>query len=258
VTPHPYQAITASVDGAVATLTLNRPERRNAIGPTMVNELLWGLDEAARDDAVRVIVLTGAGKAFSAGGDFSSPPSGEGLPPKGGFADLLLALVRSTKPVIARVNGIAFGGGLGLVAASHFAVATDDARLGTPEVELGLFPFMIYAVLERVVPRRRLVEMMLLGEKIGAEEARSLGLLSRVVPAADLDAAVADLAGRLAGRSPSTLRLGLEALRDVEGLGLAEKLPVLAERLAQCLATDDAREGLLAFFEKRQPRWTGR
>jgi enoyl-CoA hydratase/carnithine racemase len=256
-----YQAILVEGAGTVAKITLNRPERRNAIGPLMVNELLTALSDANADDAVRSVVITGAGKAFCAGGDFGQmggPDSAAELPAKGSFEDLLLALWGATKPVVARVNGQALGGGLGLVAACTFAVASSDAKLGTPEIGVGVFPFMILSVLERVMPRRRLVEMLLSGEKLDAEAALAAGLLNRVVPPAELDAATAAYTDMIASKSPLTVRLGLEALRDTDELGMREKLPILASRLARCLATDDAREGLTAFLEKRPPRWTGR
>jgi enoyl-CoA hydratase/carnithine racemase len=254
----PYESIVVVADGGVLRITLNRPDRRNALGPVMVNELLWALDDAQKDDAVRSVVVTGAGKAFCA--DFaqmsgSEPPK---LPPKGGYDDLLLSLWHTTKPVVARVNGAAMGGGLGLVAASTFAVASTDAKLGTPEIDVGLFPFMILSVLERVMPRRRLLEMVLSGERLDAEEAARVGLVNRAVPSEGLDAAVAAYTDRVASKSPMTVRLGLEALRDTDDLTLKEKLPVLAARLSACLATEDAREGLTAFIEKRPPRWTGR
>jgi len=257
----PYEAIVVAVQDGVATITLNRPERRNAIGPTMMSELLYALEDATSDVSVRSIVLTGAGKTFCAGGDFAemaSGPKASSLPLKGDFKDLLLAMWRTTKPIVARVNGHAMGGGLGLVAASTFAVASEDAKLGTPEVEVGLFPFMIYAVLERVMTRRRVVEMMLFGQKLTAAEALAAGLVNRAVPAAELDETVRAYTKQIASKSPSTLRLGLEALRDVDELGLEEKLPLLAERLARCLGTEDAREGLMAFLEKREPKWLGR
>jgi enoyl-CoA hydratase/carnithine racemase len=257
----PYRTILVGVDHGVARVTLNRPEKRNAIGTEMMNELLWALADAHEDESVRSIVLTGAGKSFCAGGDFSQMTAGGGeseLPHKGDFKDLLAALWRATKPVVARVNGHAMGGGLGLVAASSFAIASTEAKLGTPEIDVGLFPFMILAVLERVMPRRRLVEMMLTGEKLTAEEAAKVGLVNAAVPPGELDDAVARLTERLASKSPSTLRLGLEALRDTEELGLDEKLPILSARLAACLGTDDAREGLMAFLEKRPPRWSGK
>jgi enoyl-CoA hydratase/carnithine racemase len=256
-----YERIHVAQDGATLTLTLAYPERRNAIGPLMTNELLYALEAAEKDAGVRTIVLTGEGKAFSAGGDFAQMSGGADIPArphKGDYADLLLALWRASKPVIARVNGHAMGGGLGLVAASTFAVAVADAKLGTPEVDVGLFPMMIMAVLSRLMPRRRLVEMMLLGQKLSAEEAKSVGIVGRVVAPGELDAAVAELAAELGSKSPGTLRLGLRALADSEDLDLEKALPLLRERLAQCLATDDAREGLTAFLQKRAPVWTGR
>lgn len=256
-----YQTILVTEANGVATLTLNRPERRNSLSPQMINELLYALEDASAAESVRSIVLTGAGKVFCAGGDFGQLTSGANdgeLPFKGDFKDLLVALFYTNKPVIARVNGHALGGGLGLCAASTFAVASSEARLGTPEIQVGLFPFMILAVLERVVPRRRLIEMMLSGERLSAEQAAAAGLLNRVVSPSELDAEVRRYTDLVASKSPLTVRLGLSALRDTDGLGLQEKLPILSERLGQCLATDDAREGLTAFFEKRTPNWTGR
>jgi enoyl-CoA hydratase/carnithine racemase len=257
----PYETILVAAGSSVATITLNRPERRNAIGPTMMNELLWALEDATEDEAVRSIVLTGAGKTFCAGGDFAEMASGAGsstLAPKGDFKDLLLAMWRTNKPIVARVNGHALGGGLGLVAGCTFAIASKDAKLGTPEIDVGLFPFMIYAVLERLMTRRRLVEMMLFGQKLTADEAVAAGIVNVAVPAEELDLAVSSYTTQIGSKSPSTIRLGLEALRDVDESPMADKLPVLSERLLRCLTTEDAREGLMAFLEKRAPRWTGR
>ncbi len=257
----PYQAIIVAVDGGVAKVTLNNPDRRNAIGPPMINELLHALDDAHEDDAVRSVVLTGAGKAFCAGADFSQMTGGakeQALPHKGDYKDLLLALWRTKKPVIARVNGHAMGGGLGMVAASTFAVASTDAKLGTPEINVGLFPFMIMAVLDRVMPRRRLVEMMIGGQRISAEEAAACGLVNRAVAPDALDASVAELTDMIASKSPMTVRIGLETICEVEEMGLDEKLPILNDKLGQCLGTEDAREGLMAFLQKRKPVWKGR
>jgi enoyl-CoA hydratase/carnithine racemase len=261
VTPRPYRALVAETRGATAWLQLNNPARKNAIGPAMVNDLLWALEDAHADDAVRAIVLTGMGNAFCAGGDFAQMTGGAAeaeLPPKGDYADLLLALMRAEKPVIARVNGHAMGGGFGLVAASHFAIGVDSAKLGTPEIDVGLFPMMIMAVLARVVPRRRLVEMMLFGERMSAAEAKDAGILGRVVASSELDAAVEDVAQKVASKSPSTMRLGLRAFAAQDDLALADALPMLREKLGECLGTEDAREGLMAFLEKRAPVWKGR
>jgi len=261
MTSRSYRSILVAVEGTALRITLNRPERRNAIGPLMVNELLTALADASADDQVRSVVITGAGKAFCAGGDFGQMGGADNaaeLPKQGTFADLLVALWGATKPVVARVNGQALGGGLGLVAACTFAVASSDAKLGTPEIGVWICPFMILSVLERVMPRRRLLEMLLSGEKLDADAALAAGLLNRVVPPEELDAATAAYTDMIAAKSPLTVRLGLEALRDTDELGMAEKLPMLASRLASCLATDDAREGLTAFLEKRPPKWTGR
>lgn len=257
----PYAAIAVAPDGAALRITLNNPARKNAIGPAMVNELLWALGDAFADDAVRAIVITGAGDAFCAGGDFAQMTGGAGeaaLPPKGDYADLLLAMVNAPKPIVARVNGHAMGGGLGLVAASHFAVAARGAKLATPEINVGLFPMMIMAVLQRVVPRRKLLEMMLLGDRMDADQAAAVGLVTRAVDAAELDASVSALVESIAGKSPITIRLGLDAFAAQDDLDVEAALPLLRERLGQCLATEDAREGLMAFLEKRKPQWKGR
>lgn len=257
----PYEKIRVTEDGAVLRITLAVPERRNAIGPQMTNELLYALGDARESDAVRVVVLTGDGKAFCAGGDFAQMTSGAdgpALPPRGDYADLLQTMVRFEKPLVARVNGAAMGGGLGLVASCTFAVGSSEAQLGTPEINVGLFPMMIMAVLARIVPRRQLLDMMLLGEKLSASEAKAFGLLTHVVGPEDLDRTVDGLAEKLLSKSPLTLKLGLKAFADQDELRLEEALPMLRGRLAECLGTDDAREGLMAFLEKRPPRWTGK
>jgi enoyl-CoA hydratase/carnithine racemase len=256
-----YKTLVVSVDASIATVTLNVPERRNAIGAQMTNELLYVLEDAAADDEVRCTVLTGAGSAFCAGADLgqlSGAADALELPLKGGYDDLLRTMTRTTKPIVARVNGHALGGGLGLVAASTLAIASSEAKFGAPEVKLGLFPFMIYAVLERLMPRRRLTEMLVCGDKLSAEEAAQLGLVNRAVPATELDAAVRSVTQRIAAASPSAIRLGLSAVHEVDGLSFEEKLPTLARRLVECLATEDAREGLTAFLEKREPNWKAR
>ncbi len=256
-----YGRIKVAREGGIDTITLFNPERRNAIGPQMTNELLWALEDARGADEVRAVVLTGEGKAFCAGGDFAQMTGGADaakLPHKGDYADLLLALARSDKPVVARVNGHAMGGGLGLVAASTFAIASTEAKLGTPEIDVGLFPMMIMAVLARLVPRRRLLEMMLTAEKMDAQEAARLGIVNRAVPPEQLDVEVKRVCEAIASKSPITVRLGLRAFAAQDDMDLEKALPMLRDRLAECLSTEDAREGLMAFLEKRQPQWTGK
>jgi enoyl-CoA hydratase/carnithine racemase len=249
-------------NGGVRIVTLYNPERRNAIGGQMVNELLYAIDDAHADEDIRCIVLTGEGKAFCAGGDFAQMTGGAGdgpvLPHKGDYADLLLAMTRSELPIIARVNGPAMGGGLGLVAASTFAIADVDATLGTPEINVGLFPMMIMAVLARVVPRRDLLDMMLLGKKLTAADAARIGLVNKAVRTAELDGAVNEIVAEIAKKSPLTMALGLRAFAAQDDMDLEKALPMLRDRLAECLGTDDAREGLTAFLEKRPPVWKGK
>jgi enoyl-CoA hydratase/carnithine racemase len=263
--PRPYRALIVQPGDGVVTITLNRPERRNAIGPEMINELRWALADADADASVRAVVITGAGKAFCAGGDFAQMTGGadgEGIPmhPDGGgdYASLLLAMMKYGKPIIAKVNGHAMGGGLGLVAASTFAIASTDAQLGTPEVDVGLFPMMIMAVLARLVPRRKLVSMMLLGERLDAHTAEELGLVNEAAPPEELEATVTALVDTLKEKAPLAIRHGLEALHEQDGKQLADALPMLRDRLGALLATEDAREGLMAFMQKRAPVWQNR
>lgn len=261
----PYKAILVEQEGALARITLNRPLKRNAIGVEMINELRWAMSDASAEGSVRVLVITGAGKAFCAGGDFQQMTAGEGAEglapyPDGGgdYAALLLAMCATDKPIVSRVNGHAMGGGLGLVAASTFAIAATSAQLGTPEIDVGLFPMMIMAVLERLVPRRKLVSMMLLGERLEAQRAVEYGILDAAVPPEALDDAVKKLCDVLAAKAPLAVAHGLSALAAQDALPLAESLPMLRGRLGALLGTEDAREGLMAFLEKRVPKWTGR
>ena len=259
-----FRTILVSTEGPVATITMNKPERKNPLGPEMVNELCWALDDAKDDVGVRVVVITGAGEAFSAGGDLKMMGSGpddqgrEALPPRGDYVDLLQRFTTIGKPTLARIRGVAMGGGLGLVAACDFAIAGESAVLGTPEIKRGLFPMMIMAVLRRVVSKRRLMEMMLLGDKLDAKTAERIELINRAVPDASLDAEIAALAGKLAAQSPTALRMGLAAWHAQADRDLASSLPFLRDQLGQILMTEDAREGLMAFAEKREPKWTGR
>jgi len=253
-----YRHLLARKEGALATLVLSRAERKNALGPVLINELLWALDDAHDDPDVRVIVLSGAGKAFCAGADLREMTGkGEesGLAPKGDLAQLLLRFPKLHKPVIAKVHGEALGGGLGLVASCHFAIAGESAQLGTPEILRGLFPMQIMAVLGRLMPQRQLIEMMLLGLTVSAATAARWGLLNRVVPDADLDGEVHALASTLSERSPTAVRAGLEAFDGQTGKPLEEAMPYLRDQLMTLLVQPDAIEGLMAFMQKRSPHW---
>jgi enoyl-CoA hydratase/carnithine racemase len=261
-----YTEILYQVTAPIARITLNRPEKRNPLGPLTIGELLHALDAAKSDDAVRVVVLTGAGKVFSAGGDLSSMGSGgKPLESPGGsatrpgtFVDLNLALTRLGKPTIAMVNGHALAGGLGLVVACDAAIAADDAQLGTPEINVGLWPMMIMATIFRNVPRKKGLELVMTGDKISAQAAADMGLITRAVAKDKLEAEVQALAEKLASKSPAIMKLGLSAFHAAQDMELEPALRHLEGQLMAVLSTEDAREGLMAFLEKRAPNWKGR
>ncbi len=241
------------------TLTFNRPEKKNPLSQELVNELLWALDDADEADDVRVIVLTGAGNAFSAGADLKGMGAERGkLEKKGEFDDLLRRFDTLGKPIIARVPGYVMGGAMGIVACCHFVVACESAIFATPEIKRGLFPMMIMAVLRRVIQPRDLLKLMLLGERLSAAEAKQIGLVTEVVPDEALDARVGELAAELAKRSPMAMRMGLNAYNTQRTMPVEKALPYLRDQLYALLKTEDAQEGLAAFFQKREPEWKGR
>ncbi len=255
--------VRSDADDGVVVLTLNRPERRNALSGELVEALAAALSAAEDDRSVRVAVLTGAGKAFCAGGDLAGGLQAEGGAvhahrTRGRFAELLRAMHHSRLPILAAVNGDALGGGLGLAAACDLVVADEAARFGTPEIRLGLFPWIILAVLQRNVGRKDLMEMVLTGDKLDAAAARSRGLVNRVVPAGTALDATLELAGTIASRAPLSLELGKAAFHAVADQDLDDALRYLNTQLTLNLLTEDALEGVAAFLQKRSPAWKGR
>ena len=244
----------------IARITLNRPDKRNPIGPATCGELVHAFTALAGDPTVRVIILTGAGAVFSAGGDLSAmaaPPGAAGVPPAS-LVELLTTMHTVGKPIIAMVNGPALAGGLGLMVACDVVIAADTASFGTTEIALGLWPMMITAELTRNIGRKRTLEMMLTGRKLAAAEALAIGLVTQVVPAAELEAATLAFAEQLAGRSPAAIGLGLRAFYRSQDLDHEPGLRFLEGELAKVLALEDAAEGIAAFLGKRQPVWKGR
>lgn len=245
-----------------ATIVIDDPERRNP----MSTETMAGLADVTRralaDDEVAVLVYTGAGEAaFSAGGDLSSgfvdDPVGLHRS-RGALADLFRLMTRGGKPTIARVNGHALAGGFGLAVACDVVICVDEAKLGTPEVNVGLWPMMISAVLLRAMPRKAVLELMMTGRLITAEEAQRLGAVSRVVPRQDLDEAVDVVVDAFASKSPAVMELGRDSFYGIADMPFDAALDRLQGGLTAVSLTEDSREGVAAFQEKRPPAWTNR
>jgi enoyl-CoA hydratase len=250
----------AVADG-IAYLTINRPDRRNAINAAVVSSISSNLERAETEGA-RIVVLTGAGdKAFCAGADLGGM-TGEGAVAqhfeRAAIGDLMLAMRSSPLPIVARVNGHALAGGFGLMLACDLVVAADDAEMGTPEVNLGLWPFMISAIVQRDVPRKVALEMMFTGRRVTAAEGHSHGFVNKVVGRSELDAATTELVDELKSKSPLVLCLGKRSFYGAQDMHLDEALQYLAGMLTLCLQSEDTAEGVGAFFQKRPPEWRGR
>jgi enoyl-CoA hydratase/carnithine racemase len=247
--------------GAALWLTIDREDKRNALDDGVLHALIAGVEEAGRREGVRAIVITGAGsKVFCAGGNLKSDAEGDPFRVDPNRLDnpvavLLRALENAPVPTIARVNGHALGGGFGLVCACDFAIGADHARLGTPEITLGLFPLMILPPMLRVLSRRDVVRLSTTGKPVSAAEAVAIGALNELASTAELDTRVEALVATLVGGAPTAMRFGRRALNTIAQLPYLEGVEY-AQRVLPLLAkTDDAVEGFKAFNERRAPRW---
>jgi enoyl-CoA hydratase/carnithine racemase len=251
-----------TLDG-VATVTLNRPERRNALNTTLLGELLTALGAARDDPEVRVVILTGAGdKAFCAGADLGGIAAGAGPielhEERRRFVEVFTLVTRMGKPVIGCINGHALAGGFGLALSCDMLVAADTATFGTPEINVGLWPMMIMAIIGRNLPPKRAMELYMTGERIDAQTALSWGLVNRVVPGAEVRGVTWELARGLTEKSPLLMRLGRDAYFAIADLDFESALNVLHSQLTVLTLSEDAAEGTRAFLEKRPPRFRGR
>jgi len=251
------------VADGVATVTLNDPEKRNMLSGQMLAELVDAIKTARDAEEVRAVVLTGAGeKVFCAGADLGGFGAEAPLVQKHFASDLFLEyfrlMPRLGKPSLCAANGHVLAGGMGLALSCDLLIAKEGASFGTPEINVGAFPYMIMAIIYRNVPRKKVNEMMLLGERISAQEAVSYGIANRVVAAEEFDAAVADWAAKLASKSPVLMRLGHDAMYRQQDMALDDALEFLRSQLSLTFSTEDIVEGVQAFFEKREPQWRGR
>jgi enoyl-CoA hydratase len=259
----PYASLRYGVADAVATIALDAPATRNALSDAVLDELLAAFARARDDAGVRCVVLSSAHeRVFSSGGDLAGFTADVALVERHAanerFPRLFELIGRLGKPVVCAVAGDALGGAVGLALACDLVVASDTATFRTPEINVGLFPFMIAALIGRNVARKHMSELLLLGERLDAHEARRIGIVNRVVEPGALDAAVAEMSQALARKSPLLLKLGKDALYAQQDMGFAEALAYGRAQLSLALSSEDAHEGVAAFLERREPRWTGR
>jgi len=248
-----------SRQAGVGQITINRPEKSNALNRGVINRLRHILQQADDDGEVRILTITGAGdKTFCAGADLKaafSAQSGEEGFNRSEFRQMLVDVVQFPKPTVTLVRGHVMGGGLGLVLASDLSLACDDIHFSTPEIQVGMFPMMVMGLLYRNVGRKKATEMMFLGERITAPEAEALGIINHAYRRESFEAAADSLIRKLAGKSATILRLGKEAISGLLDDTLATEEKYLEVALAEVMAVDDSKEGLLAFIEKRPPKW---
>ena len=251
------------MDGHVATITLNRPDQRNPLSGQMLRDLIAAFAWCRTESEVRAIVLTGAGdRAFCAGADLSSFDGGmsdlERHRSRDLFVELFTLMSEVGKPIVGRINGHALAGGLGLACACDLLVAVDTATFGTPEINVGIWPMMIQAILSRSIPRKLLLEMEMLGDRWTADQMHSFGIVNRVVPRDQLDSTVTDITDRLIKKSPIALRLGRDSFYKQQDMDFRAALAYLHSQFTLVTLTEDSREGIKAFFEKREPEFKGK
>jgi len=250
-----FQATKINIQNNILTITLNRPEKKNALNNVMINELNFALAYAKQEREIRVVVIEAEGDIFCAGADLRRTKEESNVPKIEGADDISFSLRRLHKPVICKIQGSVLAGALLLVTNATHAIAVDSAKFSAPEIHRGLWPFMVMAGLFRVMPKRAGLDFIMRGNPIDANKAERWGLINESVATDKLDEKVSELADELASLAPETMQFGLEAYEKQDALEFDEALPYLQKQIAKCFEGEDAKEGIAAFLEKRKPNW---
>ena len=250
-----FQATKIDISNNILSITLNRPEKKNALNNVMMNELNYALAYAKQQREIRVVVIGAEGDVFCAGADLRRAKEESNVTKLEHADDVSFSLRRLHKPVICKIQGSVLAGALLIVTNSTHAIAVKEATFSAPEIHRGLWPFMVMAGLFRVMPKRAGLDFIMRGQPIDARQAEQWGLINQSVPANELEKTVSNLANELASLAPETMQLGLAAYEQQDALAFDEALPYLQEQIAQCFQSHDAKEGIAAFLEKRQPHW---
>jgi|TARA_B100001094_G_C18196276_1_gene811371 enoyl-CoA hydratase/carnithine racemase len=250
-----FKATKLDILNNIMTLTLNRPEKKNALNNVMMNEICYALAYAKQERSIRVVIIAAEGDIFCAGADLRREKSESNVPELDGANDISILLRHLYKPVICKIQGSVLAGALLMVTNSSHAVAVEEAKFSAPEILRGLWPHMVMAGLFRVMPKRAGLDFIMRGQPIDSKKAEEWGLINKSVSANELSSEVDDLAKELASLAPGTMQFGLEAYEKQDALAFDEALPFLQKQIAKTFEGPDAKEGIAAFLEKRKPSW---
>ncbi|HJL80067.1 MAG: enoyl-CoA hydratase-related protein [Gammaproteobacteria bacterium] len=255
-----FEAIMIEHSDHALTITLNRPEKKNAINDVMSNEIIYALNYAKKSNEIRAIIIQASGDVFCAGGDLKNMWSKKDettstVPKLGDVEDISLMIRNLNKPVVCKIQGNVLAGALMIVCNATHAIASSAVTFTAPEIKRGIWPFMVMAGLFRVMPKRQGLDFIMRGESISAENAEKYGLINQHVPESELNDTVDLLVSSLVKLPPNTMKMGLSAYNKQDQMAFNDALPYLREQIKLCIDSEDAKEGIQAFIEKRQPNW---